>query len=165
MGTLIVNRAKESTAPTSWQVPGFEATAEERYGWIKEQIQEGEAWLEGQTSYKELPKNLKIFNAVFNDKTKSTLLSNGLKYDIRKVVERISEVREIGTYGSDAKQFLEYSNMVNKVAKGVYLESAFPRSIRKTLQFATVMGRGYLWPKCKAGDYGFGERKLIFQSL
>jgi hypothetical protein len=25
MGTLIVNRAKESSAPTSWQVPGFEA--------------------------------------------------------------------------------------------------------------------------------------------
>jgi hypothetical protein len=27
------------------------------------------------------------------------------------------------------------------------------------------MGRGYIWPKVKAKNYGFGERKLIFQPL
>jgi hypothetical protein len=164
MGTVIVNRHRETTV-TSWQVPPFESPAEDRVAWIEEQIQEGEAWLEGQTAYKQLPQNLKIFNAVFNDKTKSTLVSNGLKYDIRKFVETISEVREIGSYGSDAKQFKEYAEMINKVSKGVYLEAAFPRQIRRVLQFATVMGRGYMWPNCSAGEYGFGERQINFRAL
>lgn len=165
MGTQIVTRNYSTTKPTSWQVPALEKSAEERMSWIEEQIQEGEAWLEGQTAYRDLPKNLKIFNAIFNDKTKSTLLSNQLKYNIRKFVETISEVREIGSYGSDAPQFKAFANMVNKVAKGVYLEAAFPRQIRKVLQFASVMGRGYCWPKCEAGNYGWGERRICFQAL
>jgi hypothetical protein len=126
MGTVIVNRHRE-TKMSSWQAPPFTASAEERVAWIEEQIQEGEAWLEGQQAYKDLPQNLKIFNAIFRDKTKSTLVSNGLKYDIRKFVETISEVREIGTYSSDAPQFKPFAEMINKVAKGVYLESAFNR--------------------------------------
>lgn len=164
MGTLIVNRQREVKTMT-WQAPPFESAAEDRMSWIEEQIQEGEAWLEGQRAYKELPRNLKIFNAIFNDKTKSTLVSNGLKYDIRKFVETISEVREIGSYGADAPQFKEFANMENKVARGVYLESAFPRQIRKVLQFASVMGRGYLWPNCNRSNYGFGDRQINFRPL
>jgi hypothetical protein len=136
-----------------------------RVGWVDEQIEEGEGWLENQSAYRDLGKNLRIFDAVFEDKTKSTLISNGLKYDIRKFVETISEVQEIGTYGSDAPQFKSYANIENKVASGIYLESFFPAQIRKVLQYSTVMGRGYLWPKCKAGNYGYGERKIIFEPL
>src|SRR5271168_3511760 len=102
---------------TSWQVPSFDAPADVRQGWIEEQLEEGEGWLSNQRAYKDLPKNLKIFDAIFADKTKSTLVSNELKYNIRKFIETISEVREIGSYGSDAKQFKPYAEMINKVAK------------------------------------------------
>jgi hypothetical protein len=165
MGTVIVSKSPTEVKPTSWQVPQFEADATARMAWIDEQIQEGESWLEDQRAFKELNKNLDIFNAIFSDKTKSTLLSNQLKYNVRKFVETISEVREIGSYGADAEQFKAYANMVNKVAKGVYLEAAFPRSVRKVLQYSAVMGRGYCWPKVEAGDYGFGERQIKFQAL
>jgi hypothetical protein len=142
----------------------LESSAKDRYSWIEEQIQEGEGWLSGQTAYKNLSQNLKIFDAVVNDKTKSTLVSNGLKYDLRKFVETISEVSEIAKYGSDAPQFKPFAEMVNRVAKGLYLEAQFPRQVRKALQFA-LLGRGYLWPKCKAGEYGYGERRIIFEPL
>jgi hypothetical protein len=150
---------------TSWQVPRFDAPAETRAGWIEDQIEEGEGFLEGQSAYKNIAKNLKIFDGIFDDKTNSTLISNGLKYDIRKFVETISEVREIGSYGSDAKQFKASAEMLNKVSKGIYMEAQFPRCVRRALQFATVMGRGYIWPKCKTGNYGFGERQLVFEPL
>jgi len=149
---------------TDWQCPPFTESAERRAAWIEEQIEEGEGWLENQSAYKNLSKNLRIFDAIFDDKTKSTLVSNGLKYNVRKFVETISEVREIGSYGSDASQFKSFAEIANKVAKGIYLEAQFPRQIRKALQFATVMGRGYVWPKCKANNYGFGEREIIFQA-
>lgn len=148
-----------------WQVPPFTATAEARFNWVEEQIKEGEGFLQNQKSYTNLAANLKIFDGVLDDKVKSTLISNSLKYNIRKFVETISEVREIGTYGSDAPQFKPYAEILTKVAKCVYMESAFPSAVRKTLQFASVMGRGYLWPKVRAGNYGFGERRMVFEAL
>jgi hypothetical protein len=148
-----------------WQVPRFEEPADRRAGWVEEQLQEGEGWLQDQRSYKDLSRNLKIFDGIIDDDVESTLVSNGLKYDIRKFIETISEVREIGSYGTDAVQYRSYATMINKVAKGIYLEAAFPRAVRKALQFSAVMGRGYIWPKVKTMDYGFGERRLIFEAL
>src|SRR5208282_6023685 len=147
-----------------WQAPKFETPELDRFNWIEEQLQEGEGWLSGQTAYKNLSINLAIFDAVIDDKIKSSLVSNGLKYDLRKFVETISEVREIGTYSSDAEQFKASAELENKVAKGIFLEAQFPRQIRKALQFA-LLGRGYIWPKCKTRNYGFGERQIIFDPL
>ena len=148
-----------------WQVPRFEADAQKRAAWVEEQIQEGEGWLEQQRSYKDLSRNLRIFDGIIDDGITSSLVTNGLKYDVRKFIETISDVREIGSYGSDAAQYKQYATMLNKTSKGIYLEAGFPRAVRKALQYSAVMGRGYIWPKVKAEDYGFGERKLIFESL
>jgi hypothetical protein len=148
-----------------WQVPRFEEPADKRAAWVEEQLSEGEGWLSEQRSYKDLSRNLKIFDGIIDDGVSSTLVSNGLKYDIRKFIETISEVREIGSYGTDAVQYKSFATMINKVCKGIYLEAAFPRCVRKALQYSAVMGRGYIWPKVKATEYGFGERRLIFEPL
>jgi hypothetical protein len=150
---------------TNWQAPPFVASAQARFAWIEEQIKEGEGFLSNQNAYTQLASNLRIFDGLMEDKVRSTMLSNSLKYNIRKFVETISEVREIGTYGSDAKQFKPYAEMLTKVAKCIYMESGFPSAVRKTLQYAAVFGRGYLWPKVKAMNYGYGERKIVFESL
>ena len=150
---------------TDWQAPPFETTPSYRYGWIEELIQQGDAWMSSQTPVINLPRNLRIFDAIFNDKSKSTLVTNGLRYFIRKFVETISDVREIALYGSDAPQFKPFAEITNRVAKAIYQESQFPRQLRKALQFATVMARGYLWPKCIATDYGWGERQIVFEPL
>ena len=68
---------------------------------LKEQIQEGEGYLEGQACYRNLATNLRVFDGIFRDKSRSTLITNELKYDIRKFCETLSEVREIAAYGSD----------------------------------------------------------------
>lgn len=149
----------------SWQVPRLETPQEDRAAWVEEQLSEGEGWLEDQRSYKDLSRNLKIFDGIIEDGVASSLVTNGLKYDIRKFIETISEVREIGSYGTDAAQYKAFATMINKVCKGIYLEASFPRCVRKALQFSAVMGRGYIWPKVKACDYGFGERQLIFEPL
>lgn len=150
---------------TTWQPPPFEAAAVKRAGYIEEQIQEGEGFLSGQRTYKNFGRSIQLFNGIFNDKTTSTLVSNFLKFNIRKFVETLSEIREIGTYGSDAVQFKPYAELTNKIAKCLYIESQYPRSLRQALQWASVGGVGYLWPKCKADDYGFGERRIIFEPL
>lgn len=149
----------------NWQAPKLEESAEIRAAWVEEQLSEGEGFLEDQKSYKDLSRNLKIFDGIIEDGVSSSLVTNGLKYDIRKFIETISEVREIGSYQSDAVQYRSFATMLNKVGKGIYLEAAFPRCVRKALQYSAVMGRGYIWPKVKTCDYGFGERQLIFEPL
>jgi hypothetical protein len=149
----------------SWQPPPFEADPDRRAGYVEEQIQEGEGFLEGQRVYKNFPRSIKLFNGIFADKTTSTLASNFLKFNIRKFVETLSDVREIGSYTSDARQYRSYAEMHNKVTRAIYQESQFPRSLRQALQWASVGAIGYIWPKCKAEDYGWGERRIIFEPL
>lgn len=148
-----------------WQAPPFDAPKSTRFGWVEECIQEGEGFLSGQQCYKDLNRNLRVFDAVYRDKAKSILITNELKYDIRKFCETLSEVREIAGYGSDHPAFKKIADMLTKVAKCVYLESDFPFQILKVLQYASVMGIGYLWPKVRADEYGYGERKMYFDAL
>jgi hypothetical protein len=148
-----------------WQVPRFEAPAFEKIGWIEEIIQEAEGFLSGQSCYKDLGRNIRVFDAIFRDKTKSTLITNQLKYNIRKFCETLAEVREIAGFASDIPAYKKTAEMLTKVSKCVYLESDFPYQILKVLQYATVMGIGYLWPKVRADEYGYGERKMVFDAL
>lgn len=108
---------------------------------------------------------MRIFDGIFRDKSKSTLVTNKLKYDIRKFCETLAQVREIAGYGSDNPSFKGIAEMLTKVSKAVYLESDFPSCILKVLQYASVMGIGYLWPKVKASEYGYGEREMVFDAL
>jgi hypothetical protein len=157
-------REKEQTS--SWQCPPFWVqNPEEIVAWVESQIQEGEGFLEAQKSYKDLAKNLRVFNAVFNDSCRSTLVTNNLKYDIRKFCETLAQVREIAGFGSDNPSYKKMAEMLTKVSKCVYLESDFPFQILKVLQYASVMGIGYLWPKVRATEYGYGERRMEFDAL
>lgn len=56
---------------TTWQVPRFETTPSARIGWVEEQIQEGEGYLEGQACYRNLATNLRVFDGIFRDKSRS----------------------------------------------------------------------------------------------
>lgn len=150
---------------SSWQVPPFEFSATHCCGFVEEMIQEGEGYISGLRSYKNLGRNMKLMEGIFTDKVQSTLYTNFLKYNIRKFVETISDIREIGIFGSDAPQYKQYAEIENNVMKCIYTESQYPRQLRKVLQWAAVTGAGYMWPKCKAEDYGFGERRIVFEAL
>ena len=148
-----------------WQAPKWESSQSEKIAWVEEQISEGEGYLQGQACYRNLNKNLRVFDAIFTDKTKSNLVTNQLKYNIRKFCETLAEVREIAGFSSDVSVYKAMAEMLTKVSKCVYLESDFPYQILKALQYATVMGIGYLWPKVRATEYGYGPREMTFDAL
>ena len=148
-----------------WQVPPWEASQSEKIAWVEEQIREGEGYLSGQKCYQNLNQNLRVFDGIFKDKSKSTLVTNQLKYNINKFCTTLAEVREIAAYGSDVPAYKKMAEMLTKVSKCIYLESDFPYQILKVLQFATVMGIGYLWPKVRASEYGTGPREMNFDAL
>lgn len=161
--SIIVTSPADAGVHSSWQVPVFESPPDQILGWLEEQIQEGEGCLTGQKAFQNLDRNRRIFDGVFEDKVQSTLRTNTLRYLLRKFVETISDIREISLYGSDAPQFKIYADPLNRVANSVYRADQYPRQLRKALQYAAVEGRGYLWPKCKTEDYGWGPRKIVFE--
>lgn len=164
----IVNNYDSSSLPyetVRWQVPNWEAPESEKIAWVEEMIREAEGYLSGMKCYQELNKNIRVFDAVFKDKSKSTLVTNKLKYNINKFCTTLAEVREIAAYGSDVPAYKKMAEMLTKVSKAVYLESDFPYQILKVLQYATVMGIGYLWPKVRASEYGTGPREMNFDVL
>ena len=148
-----------------WQCPRWESPASEKVAWVEECIGEGEGYLSGQACYRDLNKNLRVFDAIFRDKSKSTLVTNQLKYNVRKFCETLAEVREIAGFSSDVPAYKKMAEMLTKVSKAVYLESNFPYQILKVLQYATVMGIGYLWPKVRTSEYGAGPREMVFDAL
>ena len=149
----------------NWKVPNFEAPDSVKIGWVEETIREGEGYLAGQACYRNLDKNLRVFDAIWKDKARSFLVTNKLKYNIRKFCETLAEVREIAGFGSDVPAYKKMAEMLTKVSKCIYLESDFPYQILKVLQYATVMGIGYLWPKVVATEYHFGPREMKFDAL
>jgi hypothetical protein len=149
-----------------WQVPEMESSPETRMGWVEDMLKESNNYQDSMSFFSKLSDSLRIFDAVVGDKTtKSTLVTNKLKMDIRKFVQALSDVREIGLYGSDVPSHKPYAEMVNKVAKNLYLEADFPLQISKALSYAAVMRRGYIWVKCTSDDYGWGERRIVFEPL
>lgn len=161
---MIVTAGEAERIYSDWQVPPFEQAAN-ILPWVEEQVQEGEGWLSGQPAYKNLSRNMAIYDGLCKDNTRSTLITNFLGFNLKKFVETISDIREICTYGSDAPQFKEYANLENRVAKAIYTEAQYPRQLAKVLKYAAAMSVGYTWVKCKAEDYGRGERQIMFSPL
>ena len=148
-----------------WQCPNWESSQSEKIAWVEEMIREGEGYLSGMKAYQDFNKNLRVFDGIFRDKSKSSLVTNQLRYNVTKFVTTLSEVREIATFGSDLPNYKKMAEMLTKVSKCVYLESDFPYQILKVLQYATVMGIGYLWPKVQRIQYGTGPREMCFDAL
>lgn len=143
-----------------WQAPTFESDPKKRQDWVEEAVQEGEKWWDSQPAAKS-EKYLELLSCKGPEK----IQSNSLKADVRKFVETISDIREIGTYGSGAEQFKSIVSMFNDVVKYIYRTSHFPRQSRKALQYAVALGRGYLWPRYIRTDFGWGAGQVEFVDL
>lgn len=142
-----------------WQCPALESSAKKRQGWVEEAVQEGEKWWESQPAA-----DSEQFLNLLSCKGTERLKSNSLKIDVRKFVETISDIREIATYGA-ADQFTSNVQMFNKLVQFVYQDSFFPRQSRQSLQYAVGLARGYIWPRFKRTQFGWGPGKVVFESL
>src|SRR6266404_5964043 len=145
----------------AWQVPNFEADPAKRQDWIETQIQDGEKWWESQ----EASGSEKYLDLLSARGPEQAIKSNTLKSDIRKFVETISDIREIGTFGTGAEQFRKTAEMFNKVVKNIYRTSHFPRQARKALQWSVGLSRGYMWPRYIRTEFGWGPGMVEFRDL
>ena len=84
-----------------WQVPTFEARTARVWDGLKSRFRKAKAFSKANPATETSLPNMRVFDGIFRDKSRSTLITNELKYDIRKFCETLAEVREIAGYGSD----------------------------------------------------------------
>lgn len=144
-----------------WQVPDHSRGGTYIAGWCSELVQSGERWLKGQRSIENVDDDVKVLMGLDQP---NVVKSNELQTDIRTFVETISDLRQIGTYGSKAPQFEKNVRTYNDVTKHIFVDSKFVFQMRKTLQYS-MLGRGYIWPKFTREDFGWGKGRMHFDAL
>jgi hypothetical protein len=163
----LANRGRLVDKTQSWQAPSFLASSQEKMGWVEEAcVQEGESWIKGQKAYTDVPRALQIVAGTIGDdanQKRSTLNINHAKFDLRKIIGTLADVREVGQYRSDVKHFANQAAMFNKVVRAVALEAEFPWKLRMALQYMGATAKGYIWPKFERMNGEEGG--LVFEPL
>lgn len=157
-----------SDGTKSWQAPSFSARPTNRLGFCKEMRETGEQWVHAQSAYKDIPKALDILSGrsdVRTTETRSGINTARLKRDSREIIGALANIRPFWGYSSDAAAYKSSAMMMNKVARAVYLESFFDRSLKGALQYAMATGDGYIWPKYSRPMYGRGRGRIKFDFL
>lgn len=154
--------ADRNYAYHSWQVPAAATPEDTRLGWLREQNEEGQAWLKSQRGYADWKKALDVISGEIADPSlikpyQSQLNTNRLKHNVREIVSVLSDIRPMWGYNSDNDAYVDKAGMMNKLTRAVYLSNFFDRSIRGALQYAAVTCTGYIRPVYKRAMYGTGR--------
>lgn len=154
---------KDNSTPQyrEWQCPPAASPEERRLGWLDEQCEEGQAWLRSQRGYSDIKPALDILAGRnlgdLPPDYRSRINTNRLKRNVREVIGTLSKLRPMWGYQSDNRAFSDNAEMMNKVARALYLERFFDRSIREALQFAAASMTGYVRPVYRRELYGTGK--------
>ncbi len=136
-------------APPLFDRNGDLTRDDEKLGWIREALQQGTAYLQSQRSYRDLDRALEIISGPSEERISKNLSrahANRLKRQIREVVATESNIRPYWYFKSDNSDYSAHSDVLNKLTSAWYLGTFADRSIREALQWAAVMGTGYVSP-------------------
>lgn len=151
----------EAEKTYSWQAPPREESGYRLAGWFGELTQQGDNWIQSQPGIANLNNDIQLLMGTGQDRD---MASNLLQPDIRSFVETITDLRQIATMGSKAKQFKKTVSIYNDIFKFIFWDSLYVANTRKALQWA-MLGRGYKWQRFAAPDFGWGKPKIMFEAL
>jgi hypothetical protein len=157
----VITDAADDGKVLSWQAPPREAGGTYLKGWFDELVQSGDAWLQAQPGIANLTNDIQLLMGTGQERD---MPSNLLQPDIRSFVETITDLRQIATMGSKAKQNKKTVALYNDIFKFVFWDSLYVPNTRKALQWA-IMGRGYKWQKFSRPWHGIGPAKMKFEAL
>jgi hypothetical protein len=134
----------------TWSPPDRLSPGKKRIGYLREIIDDSEAWLRQQPFWNDLSLSENIIRGKeMNkaDENRSSLTSNRLKRIGREMVAAISDVRyPEDIWHSENRAYGAELTMFSKLARAVWYEARAPYSIRRLSQWAALGGTGYLWP-------------------
>lgn len=151
-----------------WQVPPQASDDIRKLNWLKEQMEEGQAWLRSQRGYGDWKKAMDTLagrpDAQAIPTYRSQLVTGRLKRNTKEVIGACANIRPIWAYSSDNAAFSSQRDMMNKTTKAIYLEQFLDLGIKQTLQWSAATCTGWLRPCYRRDMAGTGKGNLTFLS-
>lgn len=177
-------------ATQDWKVPGYftpdgdlatdKRSTDLKLGWLREAIDCGAQYLRNQRSYVDMDRALDIVAGTSaSDGRKNRSLSgvrvNRAKRNVREIVASLSNLRPLWGYKNDNHDFDNHGISLNKMLQAWWLGTFADRRVRSALQYASVLGGGYVSPVWQRdfwtsgrGDISlnvYGPRDVLFVQL
>jgi hypothetical protein len=150
----------EYRCPPFFNQKGEPTKSDFKLGWLREAIQQGRTFIESQRAYEDMQQALDKISGHHEEKipeARSRIYVNRLKRQIREVVATESDIRPQWGFKTDNKELEPIEMVLNKLWHGWWLNTFADRSIREAVQYASVMGTGYVSPIWEK-DFHFAGR-------
>jgi hypothetical protein len=130
----------------NWAFPSAQADEKTKLGHINRAIAQGENFLQSQQAFEDYDQAIQIIagRTPRRPEKLSQLHLNRLKRQIREVVGTLSNLRPLWGYKSDNPLYDRQTEILNKLILGWWHTQFVDRAIREALQYAAVLGTGYL---------------------
>jgi hypothetical protein len=148
--------------------PSWQETEDTRLGWFKEQRDDGDTYLKGQRSYRDIDKNIDVIAGSAQERIpskQSDIFINMLKRDIRENISTLSNMRPLWGYKSDNQDYAQLIAILNKMLLAWYLNTFADRDIRQALQYAGVACLGWVSPRWRNDFWTVGRGDIVIPSF
>jgi len=143
-----------------WKVPPRDASETRKIGWMQEAIQTGTNWLRAQRAYQDYDLGIDIIADLSSEKVipgRSDISSGELKRNIREHISTLADLRPLWGYKTENRDLYDQMGVLNKLLLGWYMTTFADRGIRRALQWAGAMGKGYSSPIYMPDDWTIGR--------
>ena len=154
--------------------PPATATEDTILGWVKEAESEGLAYLATQPGYGALDRAVDIVSGKFNDELPkqtqgggalSRIRANIIKRALNEQVSVLTDLRDFWMFeANDKARWDSHAWILNQLTNDWYHNSFVDLSIKEALQYAGVLGSGYLSPFWKVSARRRGVGDIALQS-
>jgi len=133
-------------SPEFYKAPPITADEKDKLAWVTRSISQGEALIRSTRAFEDIDTAIAtIAGATQRRPAKlSQLHINRIKRQMREVVGTLSNIRPMWGYKSDNPLYDRHVEILNKLMLAWFHNQFVDRSIREALQYATVLGTGYL---------------------
>jgi hypothetical protein len=151
--------------PREWQAPSADTTTEKhRLGWLRENTEQGAAWVQGQRGFADWRVSLDAIGGEYANANqlnyRSRLSGHRLKTNIRTTVAGLSNIRPMWGFNA-AKQYKSYAQAMNKTTWSLYLENSWDQSVKEWVAWATAVCSGFMRPVYRRDLQGRGNLELL----
>lgn len=157
--------SKVANLSPEWQAPDFFTSTPQRVaGWVKEILEDREGLLKTTRQYGDIDKAFSLIAGLPDSsmqEQRSALNTNRAKRSVREIIASLSDVRQADGFDTDNKAFKGEAQMLNQVVRALWYERSFDRSIKKTTQWFTATGTGYIWPRYRKTRMGPGADSAL----
>lgn len=149
--------------------PPIMALEDTRLGWLKEGLREGETMIRNSPSFADFQQAKNIIAGIHQNKIPqqlSRLNVNLQKRLVRDIVATMSNLRPLWGYSTDNRNLDAQNEVLNNLLLAWYQTTFADRGIKAGLQYAAVMGTGWIGPDWKRDFWtrGRGDIQIVYDS-